>query len=277
MGLRASSTTTVLLRQRAGAGSQRARRGGQGLQGGDEDPEQRPHRPGRRLRRRDEAADRAGHRAGQGARAVRQAHRRVRADQAEGRPHGGRVLRRRVGGDDGRRTRRPGLRGLRGRGGDQQGLRHRGAVAHRRRGAADRRRQRLHVRVPLRAGAARLPHQPHLRGHQRHPAAVHRADRDERRGRAAEGSRGEPQGRLQRPDQGLRRARRVRAAPRVAGHRHRARTGNVHQAQPGAEGSRPRRSRSTPGTSPRRPTASCASTASASSTSSSPPSGWRTS
>ena len=35
---------------------------------------------------------------------------------------------------------------------------------------------------PYERVAARLPHQPHLRGHQRHPAAVHRADRDERRG-----------------------------------------------------------------------------------------------
>ena len=38
-------------------------------------------------------------------------------------------------------------------------------------GAADRRRQRLHVRVPVRARAARLPHQPHLRGHQRRSCA----------------------------------------------------------------------------------------------------------
>ena len=54
-------------------------------------------------------------------------------------------------------------------------------------------------------------------------------------GRPAQGARGEPQGRLQRSDQGLRRAERVRAPPRVAGHRHRAGTGNVHPAQPGAE------------------------------------------
>ena len=75
----------------------------------------------------------------------------------------------------------PRLRGLRGRGGHLQGARERGALAHRRRGAPDRRRPGLHARDAVRARAARQPHQPDLRGHERDPAALHRAHRDERR------------------------------------------------------------------------------------------------
>ena len=41
---------------------------------------------------------------------------------------------------------------------------------------ADRRRHRLLEGVPVRAGRARLAHQPDLRGHQRDPARAHRAD-----------------------------------------------------------------------------------------------------
>jgi alkylation response protein AidB-like acyl-CoA dehydrogenase len=55
-----------------------------------------------------------------------------------------------------------------------------------------------------------LPHLPDLGGDQRNPPAVHRPERDERRGRPPCRSGGEPQGRAQRPDQGLRRAERVR-------------------------------------------------------------------
>ncbi len=65
--------------------------------------------------------------------------------------HGGRLLRRRVGGEHGGRPRRPGLGGVRGGGRNRQGVRHRGALARLGRGAANRRRQRLHARVSLRA------------------------------------------------------------------------------------------------------------------------------
>ena len=51
------------------------------------------------------------------------------------------------------------------------------------------RRPRLREAVSVRAAAARLAHQSHLRGHERDPAAVHRAQRHPGAGRAAEGDR----------------------------------------------------------------------------------------
>ena len=81
--------------------------------------------------------------------------RRLRPGAREDRADDGRLLRRRERGVDGRALHRLGLRRLLGRGGDQQGVRQRGDPARRPRGPADRRRQRLHARVPLRADRAR--------------------------------------------------------------------------------------------------------------------------
>ena len=61
MGIRASSTTTVLFDDVRVPAANVLGEVGQGLQGGHEDPQRRPHRPGRRLRRRDEEAHRARH------------------------------------------------------------------------------------------------------------------------------------------------------------------------------------------------------------------------
>ncbi len=102
MGIRASSTTNVAFSDVRVPAGERARRGRQGLQGGDEHPQQRPHRPGRRRRRRHEDPAAAGHRAGQGAPAVRPADRRVRPGAREDRADDGGLLRRREHGVDGR-------------------------------------------------------------------------------------------------------------------------------------------------------------------------------
>ena len=80
-------------------------------------------------------------------------------------------------------------RRVRARGGVLQGVRERDALARRRRDGAGRGRARVREAVSVRAAAARRAHQPDLRGHERDPAAVHRAQRHPGSGGGAEGAR----------------------------------------------------------------------------------------
>ena len=142
-----------------------------------------------------------------------------------------------------------------------QGVRQRGAVAD----APTRRCRSPAARAtcascPTSACCA-TPHQPDLRGHQRDPAPVHRAHRDERRRQPAQGAGRLAEGRVRRSDQGLRRARASTpsAAPRSRPASGGPRASGRCSTRPSPP--RPRSSRAAPPTSPSPPTGCSASTA----------------
>ncbi len=239
--------------QRARAGLPRPRRPGPGLQDRRRDLEHRADLARRRLHRRLEGHDPPGGAACDTAAAVPDAHRRFRDGPGEIRPHGRQHVR--AGGDGvpDRRSRRPRPAGLLARGGLLQGLRHRERLADDQRRAADRRRQRLHGGVPVRARAARLAHQHDLRGHQRDPARPRGAVGDARRGRGSPGDRAGDEGAadLVRRPLGLRRPQ--DPGLRVAGA---AREGGAGAPEGGRGGLQVRRGRGGSGRN-----AACASTA----------------